>query len=195
MTSGEGGALVTHSADLNDKVRILRQHGMSKSAAERYHGKYQHWDMIDLGYKFNMFDIQAALLLPQFATLEKYLQRREQICNFYETAFVKAGIDFPRVRSNARSARHMFTVWSPPGQRDAMVAALQEMQVGVAVNYRAIHLLSYYREKFAFKAGMFPNAERIGDRTLTIPLYPLLTDAEVEYVAQSVVAVYRQLGG
>jgi dTDP-4-amino-4,6-dideoxygalactose transaminase len=191
ITCGEGGALVTNDARMNERVRILRQHGMSKSAADRYHGKYQHWDMIDLGFKFNMFDIQAAMLLPQFEKMEKNLRRREEICSYYEKEFRAAGVDFPIVRPGSRSARHMFTVWAPRGQRDDILKTLQEKEIGVAVNYRAIHLLTYYRDHFGYKEGMLPNAEMIGDRTLTIPLYPKLTDAEVEYVAKSVIEAHK----
>lgn len=191
LTCGEGGALSTNSPKLQERVRLLRQHGMSKSAAERYHGKYQHWDMLALGYKYNMFDIQAAMLIPQLETAESLLRRREQICAYYEREFSAAGVNFPIVREGARSARHMFTVWAPEGQRDQMLAQMQEKQIGVAVNYRAIHLLTYYRENFGYKPGDLPNAERIGDRTMTIPLYPRLTDAEVEYVANSVIAIHQ----
>ena len=193
VTCGEGGALSTNSTKMHDRVRLMRQHGMSKSAAERYHGKYQHWDMLDLGFKFNMFDIQAAMLLPQLETMEKYLRRREEISSFYEREFLANGVDFPIVRPGCRSARHMFTVWAPEGRRDEMLAALQAREIGVAVNYRAIHLLTFYAEKFGFQRGIFPNAERIGDRTMTIPLYPRLTDAEVEFVAKSVVEIHRSL--
>jgi dTDP-4-amino-4,6-dideoxygalactose transaminase len=70
---------------------------------------------------------------------------------------------------------------------------LQARQIGVAVHYRAIHLLTYYREHFRYRPGIFPNAERIGDRTLTIPLYPSLTDTEVEYVAKCVVDVHSEV--
>jgi dTDP-4-amino-4,6-dideoxygalactose transaminase len=187
LTCGEGGALSTNGFEMNEKVRVLRQHGMSKSAAERYHNNYQHWDMVDLGYKYNMFDIQAAMLIPQLANLEELLKRRHTICAFYESRFTEAGIEFPVVKAGARSARHLFTVWAPEGRRDEILKKLQEKQIGVAVNYRAIHLLTYYREHYGFKPGMFPSAERIGDRTMTIPLYPSLTDAEVEYVAKCVV--------
>lgn len=191
ITCGEGGALTTNDSRMNERVHILRQHGMSKSAAERYHGKYQHWDMIDLGFKYNMFDIQAAMLLPQLGTIEKNLKRREEISSYYEKEFRSAGVDFPIVREGSRSARHMFTVWAPRGQRDDILKTLQEKEIGVAVNYRAIHLLSYYRDHFGYKEGMLPNAEMIGDRTLTIPLYPKMTDAEVEYVAKSVIEAHN----
>ena len=193
ITCGEGGALVTSDFKLGEHVRLLRQHGVSKSAADRYHSPYQHWDMLELGYKYNMFDIQAALLLPQLATMEKRLTRREQICAYYESEFRRAGVEFPVVRDGARSARHMFIVWGPPGRRDLMLKELQARQIGVAVHYRAIHLLTYYREQFGYRPGIFPNAEGMGDRTLTIPLYPSLTDAEVEYVAKSVVDVHSEV--
>jgi UDP-4-amino-4-deoxy-L-arabinose-oxoglutarate aminotransferase len=193
ITCGEGGALVTNDFKLGEHVRLLRQHGMSKSAADRYHSPYLHWDMLELGYKYNMFDIQAALLLPQLATMEKRLTRREQICAYYESEFRRAGVEFPVVRDGARSARHMFIVWGPPGRRDLMLKELQARQIGVAVHYRPIHLLTYYREQFGYRPGIFPNAEGMGDRTLTIPLYPSLTDAEVEYVAKSVVDVHSEV--
>lgn len=192
ITCGEGGALATNNPQLQEKVRLLRQHGMSKSAAERYQNNYQHWDMLDLGFKYNMFDIQAALLIPQLETMEKNLQRREAICRHYESEFSAAGITYPIVKAGARSGRHMFTVWAPRGQRDDLLKRLQEKQIGVAVNYRAIHLLTYYREKFGYKPGQFPNAERIGDCTMTIPLYPRLTDAEVEYVTKSVIEIFKR---
>ena len=191
LTCGEGGALSTNVSEMSEKVRVIRQHGMSKSAAERYHNNYQHWDMIDLGYKYNMFDIQAAMLIPQLAGLEKLLKRRHTICAFYESRFREAGVEFPIVKAGARSARHLFTVWAPAGRRDEMLKKLQEKQIGVAVNYRAIHLLTYYRERYGFKPGMAPVAERIGDRTMTLPLYPSLTDAEVEYVATCVVDLHK----
>jgi UDP-4-amino-4-deoxy-L-arabinose-oxoglutarate aminotransferase len=74
-----------------------------------------------------------------------------------------------------------------------MLKELQARQIGVAVHYRPIHLLTYYREQFGYRPGIFPNAEGMGDRTLTIPLYPSLTDAEVEYVAKSVVDVHSEV--
>lgn len=187
LTCGEGGAIATNRRELGERLRRLRQHGMSKGAAERYTSRYNHWDMVELGYKANLSDINAALLLGQLPRLEAQLAKREAIARRYEEAF--AGIDglsFPIVPAGNRSARHLFTIWVPPQHRDASLSALQDKGIGVAVNYRAVHLLTYYRERFGFEPGMFPNAERIGASTITLPLYPSMTDRQVDAVIEAV---------
>ncbi len=187
LTCGEGGAVATNDPALAESVKRLRSHGMSKEAAGRYTGRYQHWDMLTLGYKANLSDINAALLVGQLPRLESQLARREEIARRYEEAFRDLpGVDFPIVRDGARSARHLFTIWVEEGRRDECLWNLQEKGIGVAVNYRAVHLLSYYREQFGFKAGDFPHAESIGNRTLTLPLYPAMTDEDVDTVIAAV---------
>jgi len=86
------------------------------------------------------------------------------------------------VLPDSKSARLLFTIWVNPERRDEMLWEIQEHGVGVAVNFRPIHLLSYYRRTFEYGEGMFPVAEEIGQRTITLPLYPKLTDQEVDYV-------------
>lgn len=190
LACGEGGALASRHAEVIDRVRRLRTHGMNKEAANRYTATYQHWDMLELGYKGNMFDIQAALLLPQLERLDAYWQRREAICRRYEAAFdALNGVSYPKVEPGAKSARHLFTIWVDPARRDYILADLQQRGIGVAVNYRAVHLLTYYRERFGYRRGMYPNAEKIGDATVTLPLYPGLTDEAVEKVIDTVRAV------
>ncbi len=189
ITSGEGGAVVTNSAGIADRVRLLRQHGMSASAGDRYSGTYKHWDLELLGWKYNMTNLQAALLIGQIDRMDALWKRREAICVRYENGFRGVdGLGFPIVPRGARSARHLFTVWVAPDHRDEVLSDLQARGIGVAVNYRAVHLLKYYRERFGFERGTFPVAERIGDSTLTLPLYPKLADAEIDYVIDSVKA-------
>ena len=187
ITSGEGGAVATKSSELAGRIKILRQHGIESEAHERYTKKYRHYDMTMLGWKYNMDNIQAALLLPQLGMVEPHLARREEIARRYEAAFSSmSGVGFPAVPSGAKSGRHLFTIWVEPSLRDPLLWALQDRQVGTAVNYRAIHLMKYYRNTFGLEKGMFLEAERIGDSTLSLPLYPLLTDEEVKYVTDSV---------
>ena len=187
ITSGEGGAVSTNDEETAELIKKLRLHGMSKGAAERYSRRYEHWDMEVLGWKYNMDNIQAALLLNQLDNIEKYWQRREDICRKYEQAFMNVpDLGFLRVLPDSKSARHMFTILVPPEKRDIILWQLQEKDIGVAVNYRAIHLLTFYQQTYGYKRGAFPIAERIGDSTITLPLYPKLTDEEVQFVIEAV---------
>ena len=187
ITSGEGGAIVVHDEAQAALLAQMSLHGMSKSAEKRFGGDYVHWDMDVLGYKANMSNIQAAMLLHQLERIDLQWERREQICRTYEHAFHRTGgVDFPIVPEGAKSARHLFTIWVDPSQRDEIIARMNQHGVGVTVNYRAVHLLKYYRERFGFERGMFPNAERIGDSTITLPMYPKLMDEEVRYVIAAV---------
>lgn len=192
ITSGEGGAVVTNSRPVAEKLKQLRLHGMDLSAGDRYTKRFVHYDVNYCGWKYNMDNIQAALLAPQLKHIEEYWRRREAICRRYESAFSQSTeIEYPRVLTGSKSGRHLFTIWVNPDRRDTILWKLQEQGIGVAVNYRPIHLLSYYQRTFGYREGMFPVAEEIGRRTISLPLYPRLTDDEVECVIQTVLHTVR----
>ena len=187
LTCGEGGAISARDGGKKALLRQLSTHGMSRNAADRYAGRYEHWDMERLGYKYNLSDVAASLLLTQLPKLRELLRRREEICRRYEAAFrATPGVSFPLVPAGALSARHLFTIRVDPARRDAILAAIQAKGVGVTVNYRPVHLMTYYVERFGFARGMFPVAERIGDSTITIPLWPAMTDSQVDEVIGAV---------
>jgi len=187
ITSGEGGAVTTRHADKADLLRMLRLHGIDRSAIDRYTKKFQHWDMPVLGWKYNMDNIQAALLVGQLGRIDTLWKRRNAIYQRYVEAFSAVeGVEIHSAPSDNRHACHLFTILVADGLRDQMLGALQEKGVGVAVNYRPIHLLQYYRERFGYKEGMFPVAENIGSRTISLPLYPRLGDEEAAYVIETV---------
>jgi dTDP-4-amino-4,6-dideoxygalactose transaminase len=173
LTCGEGGAVVCNDDRLLEKLRLLRLHGMNKTAADRAREGYQHWDMVELGWKYNMDNIQAALLLPQLDRLDANWQKRQHLAAHYQRLLtITPGVTTPATKPGVKHAHHLFPVWSDALPRDTMILELQRAGVGVVVNYRAIHLLTYFREKFGFRRGEFPNAERIGDLTLSLPFYP-----------------------
>lgn len=193
ITSGEGGAIATNNQELAERLRSLRQHGMTKGAADRYTKRYEHWDLLECGWKYNMDNIQAALLIGQLDRVDQYLQIKEQICQQYEAAFVKlSGVEYPRMYNNAISARHLFTIWVDSEKRDAVLWQLQDRGIGVAVNYRPVHLLSYYKNTYGYCRGMYPIAEKIGDSTISIPLYSKLKSEEIKYVIDSVTKVIHR---
>jgi len=187
ITSGEGGALTTNDDQLADAMRVLRLHGMNKDAMNRYQTGYKHYDMERLGCKANLSDIQSALLIGQLKRMHALRDRREEVCQRYEKAFSNVkGVTFPRVLPKSKSARHLFTIRVDPAKRDAILAYLQQKQIGVAVNFNPIHLFTFYRKTFGYKGGEFPVAERFGASTITLPMYPKLTDDEISYVIESV---------
>ncbi|MDP4198242.1 MAG: DegT/DnrJ/EryC1/StrS family aminotransferase [Bacteroidota bacterium] len=194
LASGEGGAITTNNQDLYEKLMVLRQHGMNKSAADRYSARFKHYDMETLGYKCNMFDIQAAMLLPQLPRLAERLERREAICTRYAEGFRNAeGISFPSVLPGSVHGRHLFTIWVDPLIRDEVLNDLQDRGIGVAVNFRSINRLTYYRTQLALPEGSFPVAERIGDSTITLPLYTKLKEEEIDYVIEQTIESVNQI--
>lgn len=192
ITSGEGGAITIGSSEKADIIRMLRLHGIDKSAIDRYTKVYQHWDMPVLGWKYNMDNIHAALLIGQLKKIDGLWKRRDEIWRIYEGEL--AGIEDLRILKtieNSRHARHLFTILVQESKRDSILHELQDRGIGVAVNYRPIHLLKYYRETFGYKEGDFPIAEDIGERTVSIPLYPRLDNTGVCYVIESLKKVLK----
>jgi UDP-4-amino-4-deoxy-L-arabinose-oxoglutarate aminotransferase len=186
LTCGEGGAIITRDPERARRLRLLRNHGMDKTSADRAREGYQHWDMVMMGWKYNMDNLQAALLLPQFDRLEEKARRREALAQLYfrELAGIP-GLSWPHRLPAVRHANHLFTVWISGGRRDATLAALQARGIGCVVNYRAIHLLTYFRKRFGLPPGSFPHAELIGDQTISLPFYPTMADGDVVIVARA----------
>jgi dTDP-4-amino-4,6-dideoxygalactose transaminase len=184
LTSGEGGAIATENKEWAGRIRLLRLHGMSADAVTRYGSVYQHWDMEVLGWKYNMDNIHAALLVGQIGRLDKNWKRRAEIAETYRSRLPSVpSLELPEIRG--KSAYHLQTVWVDSGRRDEALRGMMEKGIGVTVNYRALHTLRYFRETFGFSPSDFPVAREIGERTLSLPLYAKLTDPEVDYVVDS----------
>jgi dTDP-4-amino-4,6-dideoxygalactose transaminase len=185
LTCGEGGALVTNDDELAAKVRLLRLHGMNKNANDRHREGYKHWDMTVLGWKYNMDNIQAALLLPQMDRLEENWRKRRDLAEKYEAKLWDIpNLSRPKTLPLVEHAWHLFPVWVGDGRRDRVIAELQKAGISVMVNYRAIHLLTFFRETFSFIPGDFPVAERIGDASLSLPFYPNMPLDHVDRVVE-----------
>ncbi len=187
LTCGEGGAVVTDRDDLFEKLRLLRLHGMTKTAADRHRDGYAHWDVTMLGWKYNMDNIQAAILLPQLGRLDLKLTRRETLAQRYIQALSSiSGIRVPASRLDAIHARHLFAIWVDAERRDHLIAELKHRQIETVVNYRAIHLLSHFTEMFGHRVGDFPIAERIGNEALSLPFYPTMPSEFIDIVVEAI---------
>jgi dTDP-4-amino-4,6-dideoxygalactose transaminase len=183
LTSGEGGAVVVPDGRLAEQLRLLRLHGMTSSANERERRGYRPWDMVVMGWKYNMDNLQAAILLPQLARLAPNLRRRTALAARYmERLGGVDGVRLPAVLPGVEHAWHLFTVWVEGRDRDAVVAELGRAEVGATVNYPPVHLTRYFRETFSYRPGAFPAAERIGAATISLPLYATMPEEHVDEV-------------
>ncbi|MFC1641479.1 DegT/DnrJ/EryC1/StrS family aminotransferase [Myxococcota bacterium] len=185
LTSGDGGALAVRDARLAEQLRRLRNHGITKDAASRYGQRYRHWDMLELGYKAPLTDIQAALLLPQLDQLAERRAQRQALVERYEREFA-ADCQVQLVRRSGQSAHHLFAVLVPTAARDHVLAELGAQHIGCAVNYRSVHTLSYYRDRFQYERDSFPVAAAFGERTVSLPLWPHLPVDDVSVVVEAV---------
>lgn len=186
ITSGEGGAICTNNAEKADLLKMLRLHGMDKSASDRYTKNYQHWDMPHMGWKYNMDNIHGALLIGQLERINSLHARRKTLWHMYREWI--SGVDNITILQevdNSRHGCHLFTVHVPSENRDEVLYFMQQHGIGVAVNYSPIHLLTYYRKTFGYNKGDFPIAEDIGDRTVSLPFYPLLKDDELICISET----------
>jgi len=193
LTCGEGGAIVTDDGELAAKLRLLRLHGMTKTAADRAREGFQPWDVVMLGWKYNMDNIQAAFLLPQIERLDSKGARREALAaRYYERLGAIPGITWPKVHPG-RHGRHLFTIWIEPSLRDDVLRRVQSRGVPLLVNYRAIHRHAFFRDTYGYRSGQFPIAERIGESTISLPFYPTMPEEHVDVVADALASVLIEL--
>ncbi len=198
MTTGEGGMILCGDSERAQRMRMLRFHGISRDAWRRYaKGGVPQYEVIEPGYKYNMLDIEAAMGIHQFRKLPAFNQRRRELAENYRALLA----DVPEVMPleppdyDHEHAWHLFVVRIDTDRlditRDEFMLKLQEKNVGTGLHFPAVHLQSYYRKKYGFSRGMYPNAEWNSDRLFSLPLYPLLSEDDQAYVVNAMKDIIR----
>ncbi|MCY8453042.1 DegT/DnrJ/EryC1/StrS family aminotransferase [Bacillus spizizenii] len=201
LATGEGGMLTTDDEELADNIRVLSLHGMSKAAWNRYssNGSW-YYEVESPGYKMNMFDLQAALGLHQLKRLDDMQKRREEIADRYQAAFQQIpGLITPFVHDDGRHAWHLYVLQVDEKQagvtRGEMITALKdEYNIGTSVHFIPVHTHPYYQKQFRFKEADFPIAMNYYKRTLSLPLYPSMSDEDVHDVIDAVRDIVKGAG-
>ncbi|MEI6729986.1 MAG: DegT/DnrJ/EryC1/StrS aminotransferase family protein [Pseudomonadota bacterium] len=187
MTTGEGGAVVTDDPDVLKQIEIMRFHGIDRNAFNRFSkGGSQHYDVVAAGFKYNMMDIQAAIGLRQLPMLDGFIDNRTAlIAKYREKLAGVAGIELPEDPAYShRHAWHLLTVLVE--ERDLFIEKMKELNIGIGMHYVATHLFSFYKDKFGYKLGDFPNAEYVGSHICSLPLFPTMSDSELDRVVEAV---------
>ncbi len=182
ITTGEGGAVLTPHAEIAERVRRLRHHGIERDPARfRFPspGAFYH-EMQELGFNYRITDIQCALGTVQLDRLEGFVERRRELAARYHRLLADdPRVTFQEIPPGCRSAWHLLAVEVP--SRDRVFAALRERGIGCQVHYLPVHLHPYYRD-LGYGPGLCPVAEGHSARTLTLPLFPAMADADVDRV-------------
>ena len=199
ITTGEGGALLTNDLEIYHKANLLRKHGIDRreemySETERI-GSWVY-DMESLGFNYRITDFQAALGMSQLKKIDKIKARRREIVNYYNEQFSDIEeIILPYEDESVNSNFHLYILQvkgNPKFDRYDLFNHLQSLNYSPMVHYIPVHLLTYYRKRFGYKCGDFPVAEKIYDRSISIPLYPALSDVEVEKVVKDICAFVKE---
>ena len=192
IVTGEGGVILTHNAKLAQRIKTLGLHGMSSDAWRRFSDDgYHHYDVEEIGFKYNMMDLQAAIGLHQIKRIDAYWQRRQVIWRRYMEELQDLPVQLPATwPDNERHALHLFTLRIEECKaglsRDDMLVALHRQNIGTGVHYRAIPDLQVYRQHFGWHSEDYPQAKAIGDQTLSLPLSAKLTERDVTDVIEAV---------
>jgi dTDP-4-amino-4,6-dideoxygalactose transaminase len=207
ITTGEGGMLVTRDESLARRARVMRLHGMSRDAFDRFTAKVPSWyyEIVAPGFKYNLTDIAAALGLQQLKKADRFQQRRSAIAQRYQAAFADLPIIVPPAApAGERHAWHLYPVRlgdaavaaiesrSEAPARDRFIERLFAQGIGCSVHYIPLHLQPYWRDRYQLKASDFPHSQRAYERMLSLPIYSGMSDGDVERVAA---AVRAALGG
>lgn len=192
ITTGEGGMLVTRDPDIAKRVRVMRLHGISRDAFDRFTAKVPSWyyEVVAPGFKYNMTDIAAAMGIHQLKKADRFQARREQIAKMYDEAFSELPIILPpQPAGGDRHSWHLYVIRlgdSVAMDRDRFVERLFELGIGCSVHYIPLHLHPYWRETYELRPEMFPVSQHIYERTLSLPMYSAMTNSDVLRVIDSV---------
>jgi dTDP-4-amino-4,6-dideoxygalactose transaminase len=196
ITTGEGGMVVTRNAALAQRIKVMRLHGMSRDAFDRFTAKVPSWyyEIVAPGFKYNLTDIAAALGLQQLKRAHAFGQRRAQIARVYNAAFVGLPVITPPMPvAGDLHAWHLYVLRladAAPINRDVLIERLFAAGIGCSVHYIPLHLQPYWRDRYALRPEQFVHSQHAYEHMLSLPIYTRMSDADTQRV---VAAVHRAL--
>jgi dTDP-4-amino-4,6-dideoxygalactose transaminase len=192
MTTGEGGMITTGDEELAKEMRILSLHGMSKDAWKRYSNSGSwFYEVVAAGYKNNMTDIAAALGIHQLRRLDSFIEARQKYALMYNVALAELDILETPIRHFDRNhVYHLYPIRLNPDalriDRAEFIDELKKMNIGTSVHFIPVHLQPVYKETFGYQLGDLPTAERVYNRIVSLPLYPLMSEQDVFDVIEAI---------
>lgn len=192
LTCGEGGMILTRNAELAKKARLISRHGMTTNAHDRQNGKTWAYDVPHFGVKANLSDIHAAVGLGQLRRFDADQRRRAQLAKRYQhlLADMYEFVTLPTFKMSVTPSWHLYIMQlnldTLTLSRDQFIRLMAAKGIECGVHYQPVYSFSYYRRKFNWKEKSFPQTAKAAERIVTLPLYPTLTNDQIEYICESV---------
>lgn len=193
ITTGEGGMLVTNDLEIYKRAKIMRLHGINRDIWKRYNTPGYAWeyDVIAPGYKYNMPDINAAIGLAQLEKADEFRMGRQHCATYYTEALKDIpNLSLPGCLGPLEDhAWHLYPVLigeESPIDRNQFIEEMAVRGMGTSVHYKPLHRMTYYRKAYQLQPGDFPNTERIWKGVVSLPIYPGLSEAELETISRAV---------
>ncbi len=195
ITTGEGGIITANKHELYQKLCLLRNHGITRNPEKltKNDGPW-YYEQQELGFNYRITDFQCALGLSQMKRLDEFIARRREIASIYNQTFSTfEDLVIPTQKEGSHSSWHLYVVGLRIPDRGEIFESLRKHGLGVNVHYIPVHLQPYYRKKFSYCEGDFPQAETYYRGAITLPLYPGMTDEEVDYVVKTVLLTIEEM--
>lgn len=187
ITTGEGGMIALNDGELSEKLRILRLHGMSKDAWKRYLQKDSwYYEVTEAGYKCNPSDIASAIGIEQLKKLDWMNERRRKVAEYYNEQLQDLDIVILYVNPNVRSSYHLYPIRLISYDRSNFIKKMGGGGVGTSVHFIPLHLMPFYHREYGYKRGDFPVAEKVFENIVSLPIYPQLTEKQLEYIVKNI---------
>lgn len=193
ITTGEGGMLVTNDETIMKRAKIMRLHGINRDIWARFTDRKASWeyDVVAPGFKYNMPDVNAAIGLAQLEKAESFRLKRQHCAKFYLNALKNIkSIDLPVCKGFMEDhSWHLFPIVirpESPVSRNEFIEIMSKKGIGTSVHYKPLHQMSYYKEYYHLDCEKFPNTEKIWNGTVSLPIFPDLSDIELNYVCFSI---------
>lgn len=182
ITSGEGGAALTNSSELSERMRLLRSHGITRDPKKMKNNLYLDWyyEQISLGFNYRMTDIQASLGISQLKRLDQYVDRRNEIAKWYDKKFSKTMVKPLKQNINVKSSYHLYIV--RVNNRDKLFSYLRENHIGANVHYIPI-----YKQPYFSQFEKLEGAEEYYNHAITLPIYPSIAQKDLDFIARNVI--------
>ncbi len=204
LTTGEGGMLLTKNKTIASKIQVTRLHGLSKDAWKRYlpesvnpkKTKFQHYDVTDVGLKYNMIDLNASMGIVQLKKIEKGWKLRKRNYEYYIKKLKNLPLLFQATNPYpVKHAHHLFTVRinkkKTRKKRDDLILYLKKNNIGTGVNYRCVTDMYYYKKNLGWHAGICKNAKEAGDNILSLPMQPSISIKNLNYICNKISEFFK----